>query len=193
MKARRALRVPFDFPAFMLNRLSIAAFNELYYRHAKAGSRIVDLEPYFYPLDAIADWNRIYGARGFLQYQFVLPKAASLAGMTAILKRIAEHGAGSFLAVLKLFGPQDGLMSFPLEGYTLSLDFPVSKRNLALLPTLDALVADYGGRLYLAKDARASADMFARGYPQLEAFAAIRANVDPMRRFASLQSERLGL
>jgi FAD/FMN-containing dehydrogenase len=193
MKARRAWRVPVDLPAFVLNRLSIATFNELYYRLAKAESRIVDFESYFYPLDAIVDWNRMYGARGFLQYQFVLPKAASPAGMTVILKRVIEQGAGSFLAVLKLFGPQEGLMSFPLEGYTLSLDFPVNRGNLALLPTLDTLVADYGGRLYLAKDARASADVFARGYPQLGAFAVIRANVDPKRRFASLQSERLGL
>ena len=114
-------------------------------------------------------------------------------GITAILRRIAKHGSGSFLAVLKLLGPQSGLMSFPMEGYTLSLDFPATKPNLQLLPELDALVADHNGRLYLAKDARARADMFARGYPGLEAFAAIRASVDPTRRFASLQSERLGL
>jgi decaprenylphospho-beta-D-ribofuranose 2-oxidase len=190
---RRALRVPFDFPSFTLNGLSIAAFNELYYRYSKAGSRFVNLESYFYPLDAIADWNRMYGARGFLQYQFVMPKPASFAGISAVLRRVAKHNAGSFLAVLKLFGPQNGLMSFAMEGYTLSLDFPVNRRNLALLPELDAVVADHNGRLYLAKDARARADMFTRGYPALATFAAIRARVDPTRRLASLQSERLSL
>jgi FAD/FMN-containing dehydrogenase len=192
-KASRRLRVPFDFPLFVLSRLSMAAFNELYFRYYKAGSQIVDLQSYFYPLDAIADWNRIYGSQGFLQYQFVLPKSASAAGMTTILKRIAESGAGSFLAVLKLFGPQNGLISFPMEGYTLTLDFPVNKRNLSLLLELDALVVEYSGRLYLAKDARARADMFAPGYPRLGEFAAVRSRVDPTRRFASLQSERLGL
>lgn len=191
--ARRALRVPFDFPSLALNRFSVAAFNELYYRHCRAGSSLVDLEPYFYPLDAVADWNRIYGRRGFLQYQFVLPKAASLGAMTTILQRVGKHGTASFLAVLKLFGPQKGLMSFPMEGYTLCLDFPASGRNLALIPELDAIVADYGGRIYLAKDARADAAMFARGYPGFEAFKAIRNRVDPTRRFTSLQSERLNL
>jgi FAD/FMN-containing dehydrogenase len=193
VNARRTLRIPFDFPSFTLNRLSISTFNELYYRYSTAGSRLIDLDSYFYPLDAIADWNRIYGARGFVQYQFVLPKPASSAGITAVLRRIAKHETGPFLAVMKLFGPQKGLMSFPMEGYTLSLDFPVNKRNLALLPELDALVADHNGRLYLAKDARARADMFARGYPALETFSAIRSRIDPTRRFTSIQSKRLGL
>jgi FAD/FMN-containing dehydrogenase len=192
-KVRPPLRIPFDFPSFVLNRFSVAAFNELYYRQNQEGSCIVDLDSYFYPLDIIADWNRIYGVRGFLQYQFVLPKAASAGGMTAILQQIVKHGAKSFLAVLKRFGPQEGLMSFPMEGYSLSLDFPVNDRNLALMRTLDALVVDHGGRLYLAKDARADAAIFSRGYPQLREFLAVRARVDPLHRFGSLQSQRLGL
>ncbi len=187
------LRVPFDFPGVALNRFSIAAFNELYYRRARAGTQIVPLEPYFYPLDAIGDWNRIYGSSGFMQYQFVLPKAASREGMAAILGRIAAQGTGSFLAVLKLFGAQDGLLSFPMEGYTLALDFPATIANLNLMIELDAMVADHGGRLYLAKDARMGAGILKRGYPQLARFAEIRDAHDPDRRFRSVQSERLGL
>ena len=171
----------------------MTAFNEVYYRTNKEGSRVVNLESYFYQLDAIADWNRMYGSRGFLQYQFVLPKPASFSGISTVLRRITEHEAGCLLAVLKLFGPQQGLMSFPMEGYTLALDFPVNSRTLALLPELDAVVADHNGRLYLAKDARARAEMLARGYPALAKFATIRDRVDPTHRFASLQSERLGL
>lgn len=193
-KPRASRRVPFDLPNFTLNRLSVSAFNALYYAKARVGDALVDIDRYFYPLDAVSGWNRIYGPAGFLQYQCVLPRDASQAGLRSILSRIAAHGAGSFLAVLKLFGRQgSGLLSFPMEGYTLALDFPANTRNLNLLLELDAVVADHGGRLYLAKDARAGAAMMARGYPNLARFAAVRDRVDPERRFRSLQSERLGL
>jgi decaprenylphospho-beta-D-ribofuranose 2-oxidase len=113
---RKRRRIPFDFPGFALNRWSVRAFNELYYRRARPGMSFVDYDRYFYPLDSILEWNRIYGRSGFVQYQCVLPKAASVAGMTALLERITRSGMGSFLAVLKLFGRQDGLLSFPMEG-----------------------------------------------------------------------------
>jgi FAD/FMN-containing dehydrogenase len=191
---RRVLRLPADLPPWLLNRWSVRAFNELYYRGGRGGSRIVDYDGYFYPLDALLDWNRLYGRAGFMQYQCVLPKPASSAGIRQILRRVADAGSGSFLAVLKLFGPQGaGLLSFPMEGYTLTLDFPVNQDNLRLACTLDAIVADHGGRLYLAKDARADPAMLRAGYPRLAAFAAIRDRVDPARRFRSVQSERLGL
>jgi decaprenylphospho-beta-D-ribofuranose 2-oxidase len=192
--AKRQIRVPFYLPGFILNRWTVRAFNELYHRRNRPRTAIVDCDTFFYPLDSIADWNRIYGRGGFLQYQCVLPKAASAAGITLLLQRIAQSGQGSFLAVLKLFGAQEnGLLSFPMEGYALALDFMVSPANLALLAELDAIVADHGGRLYLAKDARTSAAMIRRGYPRLDAFRDIRRRIDPTVKFSSLQSERLGL
>ncbi|MFO1147006.1 MAG: FAD-binding oxidoreductase [Alsobacter sp.] len=191
--ARPRFSVPLDFPGIALNRWSVRAFNHFHYRRGRPGTAIVPLEPYFYPLDAIGGWNRIYGRRGFLQYQFVLPKPASREGMARILRRIADHGSASFLAVLKLFGPQDGLLSFPMEGYTLALDLPASIANLNLLQELDAMVEDYGGRLYLAKDARTSPASLRRGYPALSRFLEVRNRVDPGHRFRSVQSERLAL
>lgn len=190
---RRAARVPIDFPAFALNRWTVAAFNEFYYRRGRPRSDLVALETFFYPLDAVLDWNRIYGTSGFVQYQCVLPKAASPDGVTALLRRIAGAGRGSFLTVLKLLGPQDGLLSFPTEGYTLALDFRAEAATFRLLDELDAIVADHGGRLYLAKDARMNAAMVRRGYPGLERFQAVRAAVDPQGKFSSLQSRRLEL
>jgi decaprenylphospho-beta-D-ribofuranose 2-oxidase len=188
---KRALRVPLDFPAWALNRWSVAAFNELYWRRARPGSALVDYDTYFYPLDAILEWNRIYGRPGFLQYQCVLPKAASAAGLTAILTRIATAGVGPFLSVLKLFGAQDGILSFPMEGFTLALDFPANPKTLALCQQLDAIVADHGGRLYLAKDARMGAALFRRGYPNLATFQTLRGQLDPSGRLWSAQSRRL--
>lgn len=190
---KKTRRIPFDFPGFALNRWSVRAFNELYFRKARPGESLVDYDTYFYPLDAILQWNRIYGRSGFLQYQCVLPKPASAAGLTAILNAVAAAGSGSFLAVLKLFGRQTGMLSFPMEGYTLTLDFRATPAALALLDRLDAIVADHGGRLYLAKDARMTAGTFSRSYPGLAAFTAERRRVDPEGKFASLQSQRLGL
>jgi decaprenylphospho-beta-D-ribofuranose 2-oxidase len=190
---RRALRVPLDFPSWALNRWSVAAFNELYWRRARPGTDLVDYDAYFYPLDAILEWNRIYGRAGFVQYQCVLPKAASAAGLAALLARISAAGAGSFLSVLKLFGAAGTMLSFPMEGFTLALDFPATKKTFALLAELDAIVADHGGRLYLAKDARMGAELFRRGYPGLGEFQALRARLDPGQKFWSAQSRRLGM
>lgn len=124
----------------------------------------------------------------------MIPKDAGRAGITVLLERIARAGLGSFLAVLKLFGPgNDGMLSFPMEGYTLALDFPASPAVFSLLLELDAIVADHGGRLYLAKDARMGASMLALGYPRLETFRALRRRIDPRGKFSSLLSQRLGL
>ncbi len=190
---RRAYRVPVDFPGFVLNRWSVAAFNELYWRRAKPGEALVDYDGYFYPLDALLEWNRIYGRAGFVQYQCVLPTAASEAGLRTLLTRISQAGAGSFLSVLKLFGPQDGVLSFPMAGFTLALDFPANAKTFALLDELDTVVADHGGRLYLAKDARMGAAFFQRSYPRLAEFRALRARLDPGGKFWSVQSRRLGI
>lgn len=187
--------MPVTLPGFALNRWSVSAFNEVYYRFAggSGGEQIIDYDRYFYPLDAILGWNRMYGRAGFVQHQCVLPKAESRAGLAALLGRISESGLGSFLAVLKLLGPGPGMMSFPMEGYTLALDFPASTRALSLLVELDAIVERHGGRIYLAKDARTSPALLRRGYPDLDRFRALRAETGAAQKFRSLMSERLCL
>jgi FAD/FMN-containing dehydrogenase len=191
---RRGLtvKVPFNLPDFTLNHLTVTAFNEVYYRLNKPGTVLCGINPFFYPLDAVLSWDRIYGPSGFFQYQCVLPHSASAEGLRTLLDTIARSGRGSFLAVLKLLGPQDGLMSFPMAGYTLALDFPADIATLTLANELDAIVADHGGRLYLAKDSRMGAGLLRRGYPGLDRFRAIKSAWDSRGVFRSLQSERLG-
>lgn len=194
--ARRNLTLPVDLPGFLLNRHSVRLFNHSYYqRHAgRAGSALVGWESFFYPLDALSGWNRLYGRRGFVQYQCVLPLAASATGLRALISRIAASGRGSFLAVLKRMGPEGrGRISFPMEGYTLALDFPATPAALALLRELDAIVLAHGGRFYLAKDSRLAADTLARSDARIDAFRAFRAGAGLPIRFQSRQSERLCL
>lgn len=192
--SRKPKTVPIDFPAFALSGFNVKMFNHLYYAMQRPGDVLVDIDPYFYPLDTLFEWNRIYGRRGFLQYQSVMPLAESRIGMRRLLESISAAGAGSFLAVLKRMGPQSlGLLSFPMEGYTLALDFPATPNNLALLERLDEITAEHGGRVYLTKDARVSAHMFARGYPRLQEFRNLRAQYGLDQRFSSLLSRRLGL
>lgn len=187
------LTVPFYFPSFALNRLTVGAFNFAYYnkQFSKEIALIQDYDSFFYPLDVIHHWNRIYGKRGFTQYQFVVPKAAGYEGMKKILELVVKAGMASFLAVLKTFGKQDNLLSFPIEGYTLTLDFPIVPRLFPLLDSLDEIVAGYGGRIYLTKDVRLSAEMFAKMYPKLPEFQAILRKIDPENTIQSLQSNRL--
>jgi decaprenylphospho-beta-D-ribofuranose 2-oxidase len=189
------LNVPFHFPGFILNTYSVKGFNFLYYNKAPNGLQksIVDYDTFFYPLDSINNWNRIYGKRGFTQYQFVLPKEASKEGMKTILRKIALSGQGSFLAVLKLFGWQDDLIAFPREGYTLALDFAITPPLFDLLNELDRVVLDHGGRLYLTKDVRMSAAMFHDGYPNSEKFIRLKNQFDTTNKFQSVQSKRLGI
>lgn len=194
-RPKRNYRVPMDFPGFVLNRWSARAFNAVYYAAAqhRPVPRLTDCDSFFFPLDALLEWNRIYGRAGFTQYQCVLPKSAGRAGLGCLLDTIRASGFGSFLAVLKLFGRQEGLMSFPMEGYTLALDFPVRRPTPSLLDRLDAIVADHGGRLYLAKDARTSPAMLRRFYPQLACFQDTRAKWGAIGRMHSLLAERLHL
>jgi FAD/FMN-containing dehydrogenase len=193
-KCSRSL--PFELPAMLLNGYSAAAFNSLYYRKTmrKRFVQRVSFEKFFYPLDALSHWNRAYGKAGLLQYQFVLPRAESESGLRKVIRCIANSGLGSFLAVLKLFGPaNDNLLSFPREGYTLALDFKVEPKIFPLLDVLDQIVLEHGGKLYLAKDARMSMTTFRASYPRWEEFEAIRARWHAKGRFTSLQSIRLGL
>jgi FAD/FMN-containing dehydrogenase len=174
---RRGLSVPFTPPLSPVNSLSLRLFNELYWRRPRPRRELQHYLAYFYPLDAIGDWNRLYGRRGFLQHQSVVPPQAAPAAIRSMLERIAESGTGSFLAVLKTFGDRRGrgLLSFAQPGTTLALDFPMrGAATLSLLDRLDALVTDAGGAVYPAKDARMSAETFRRGFPDWQRLEARR-------------------
>lgn len=192
---KQVLSIPFNVPSLTLNPLTVKMFNSLYYERIRANkTKLVSFERFFYPLDAIGNWNRLYGKDGLLQYQFVIPKLAGRSGIKRLLSAIAESGVMSFLAVLKLFGEGNKhYLSFPFEGYTLSLDFKAHPKSLRLLDKLDELVLELGGRLYLAKDARMSESLFKSTYPDWFLFEEIRENYHASRKFSSLQSKRLGL
>ncbi|RYG28366.1 MAG: FAD-binding oxidoreductase, partial [Chitinophagaceae bacterium] len=183
---------PFNLPSWVLNTLTVKAFNFLYYgkNFKKEINNVVPYEPFFYPLDAILHWNRGYGKKGFVQYQFVLPLTAKQ-GLIAILNRISDEGLGSFLAVLKVFGKQESMISFPEEGFTLALDFPVRDGLFKFLDELDQIVLQYGGRLYMSKDARMKPEVLVQGYPRLEEFKAVVKKYNPSFKLSSVQSERL--
>jgi decaprenylphospho-beta-D-ribofuranose 2-oxidase len=196
LASKKPMTIPMDAPTQLLNPLSIKAFNMLYYGKVMQTeqSRRTSFETYFYPLDQMLHWNRLYGKPGFLQYQFVIPKSVGREGMRVILEEITASGQGSFLAVLKAFGTaNDNLLSFPVEGYTLALDFKVTPSIFKLLDRLDKLVLQYGGRLYLAKDARMTEETFKASYPRWQEFEAVRSKYHAIGKFASLQSQRLGL
>lgn len=186
------LTFPFNIPSWVLNTATIRLFNFAIYakNRRREIDNVVSYEPFFYPLDAILHWNRGYGKPGFVQYQFVLP-LRSREGLVRILRRISEKGMGSFLAVLKVFGHQHSLISFPEEGYTLALDFPVRPGLFEFLDELDQIVLDYGGRLYMSKDARMKPEVLIKGYPNLERFRAIVQKYNPSGKFSSVQSDRL--
>jgi FAD/FMN-containing dehydrogenase len=167
--------LPLDAPSFLLNRFTVAGFNELYTiaNKTKARRRVQHYAPFFYPLDTIHNWNRLYGWRGMYQYQCVIPMGAAPRAIDILLKEITHSGQASFLAVLKTFGqrPSPGLLSFPRPGATLALDFPNrGKDTLELLSRLDAVVLESGGALYPAKDGRVSAEAFQRSFPRWRDF-----------------------
>ena len=163
LKKKLNLTVPFYFPNFVLNNLTVKIFNFLYFNKQtkKEVKNNVDYETFFYPLDIANDWNKIYGKGGFIQYQFVIPKEKGKEGMKEILETIAKSGNGSFLAVLKLFGKNntEAYNSFPIEGYTLALDFKVNAKLKNLIKKLDEVVEAYGGRIYLTKDSMSKSSL----------------------------------
>jgi len=176
---KRKLAVPFVPPVSMVNRLTLYPFNAGYFHHQRrrAGAMISHYESYSYPLDSVRDWNRIYGPRGFYQYQSVVPTAVRRDASRAMLDEITRSGEGSFLAVLKTFGNRAsrGMLSFPMAGATFALDFPNRGGvTLALFDRLDAIVREAGGRIYCAKDARMPRTLFEAGYPRLSEFLTYR-------------------
>ena len=191
---KKQIIFPFSLPSFLLNRFTVKIFNFLFYHKniKKEINNIVSYEPFFYPLDAIAHWNRFYGNKGFVQYQFVLP-LESKKGLIEILKKIGDGGLGSFLSVLKVFGKQDDLISFPMEGYTLALDFPVRKDLFKFLDELDEIVLKYKGRIYLSKDARMNPDIFWRSYENADKFLDILKKYNPRFGINSIQARRLNI
>jgi FAD/FMN-containing dehydrogenase len=169
-------KLPFDLSGFVLNRWSVGAFNAFYYRKQwlEVQRRPMHYDPFFFPLDGVHDWNRLYGKRGFFQYQSIVPFKDGRAATRAMLERISDSGQASFLAVLKLFGERTspGMMSFPRPGITMALDFPNrGEATERLFADLDAIVREAGGGLYPAKDARMRGEDFHRFYPQWERFA----------------------
>jgi decaprenylphospho-beta-D-ribofuranose 2-oxidase len=173
----------------------IRAFNEVWFRKAPRDERgrLMPLTSFFNPLDAIGHWNRLYGRRGFVQHQSVVPFGSEEVVRNA-LGSLASARAASFLAVLKRFGPGAGWLSFPIEGWTLAMDLPAGQAGLAeLLDRIDREVADAGGRVYLAKDARMEAGLLGQMYPELDRWREVRERVDPNRVLRSDLERRLGL
>lgn len=190
----KSRRVPIDFPNFVLNSASIRMFNHAYFRRVPVGGwqKQLLLEKFLYPLDSILEWNRIYGKRGFYQFQCVIPEESGYQGIRTLLEYIAQSGSGSFLAVLKTMGGEgEGYLSFPMRGLTLALDFPNKLRIADLLKHLEKITLDHGGRIYLAKDACLSAEGFATMYPKLSQFRQVLDTIDPMHRMNSDMARRL--
>jgi decaprenylphospho-beta-D-ribofuranose 2-oxidase len=191
------LKIPFFLPSWIINPISLKIFNTLYYHLTSVNDRkkvAVDFNTFFFPLDQILHWNRLYGKQGFLQYQFVLPLEHSAVGIKKILNHISDSGQGSPLAVLKLFGPEnDNYLSFPMEGFTLALDFKNQPSLFPLLDKLDTIVNMYNGRIYLAKDSRVKEPVFKQGYKHIDKFLQLRQQYKLANKFKSNQSIRLGL
>lgn len=192
---RLQLTIPFYFPSWFLGNTFVRAFNTLYYGLARNEEKIVDFEKFFFPLDTISHWNRIYGRRGFVQFQAYFPDATAAEGLRKCLEAISRTGLASFLAVLKRSGAaNDFPLSFLDKGYTLALDIPGNAQVLSVLTKeLDQVMSELGGRIYFAKDALVDAKLIPAMYPRLAEFKRIKKQVDPRRLIRSRLSERLHL
>ncbi len=193
VKNKYKVNVPINLPSIVLNQASIKLFNKAYYSTQPSGvNKTVYFEPFFYPLDSILNWNRLYGKKGFVQYQAVFP-ADQTQGLVRMLEKLSSSNRSSFLAVLKSSGNEgQGMLSFPKKGYTLALDIPIKDDSLfPFLKELDELVIQHGGRVYLAKDSTLDPDSFKIMYPRLNEFQAIKNKVDPNGLFSSSMARRL--
>ncbi|WP_032516607.1 MULTISPECIES: FAD-binding oxidoreductase [Prochlorococcus] len=191
---KRKLSIPFFFPSFVLSNFSVKIFNSLNFIVSKISRRkaIVDWDTFFYPLDKILNWNKIYGSKGFAQFQCVIPLSVSKKAITEMLNLISNSKSSSFLAVLKRFGQDESHFSFPMEGYSLSLDFPINKENLLLINSLDEITIKYDGRFYLVKDSRMKKKTFESSDLRIKNFKAFRED-NLSKKFRSCQTDRLGL
>ncbi len=185
--------LPFEMPSGALNGVTVRILNGVLDFVQSHGAEIAHYEKFFYPLDFVGLWNRGYGPKGFTQYQFVIPLADGRRRIREILERITTSGQAPFLNVLKKFGKERGLISFPFEGYTFAIDFPVRDGLAELLRELDRMVLDAGGRIYLGKDAFVDAATFKAMYPKLPQWQEAKAKYDPNMMFESALSKRVGL
>ena len=192
---KQPVYVPFTAPSALLNRSTIKAFNSAYWHKFKDNrSSTILLMSYFYPLDSVGSWNKLYGKSGFLQFQCVVPKKDGVTNMRNLLSEISKSGEASFLAVLKQFGKANkNLLSFPTEGYTLALDFKLNSSTIKTVGRLEKMVVDMGGRLYLTKDAVMQEKTFKTTYPSWKEFESVRQKYGAIGKFSSSQSKRLGL
>jgi decaprenylphospho-beta-D-ribofuranose 2-oxidase len=198
--AEPRITAPRLLPSGLLNRFTMGAFNEMWFRKAprRRQGHLVSLAGFFHPLDIVADWNRIYGPSGFLQYQMVVPDPA-VEVVRQIVGSLSENGSTGLLAVLKRFGPANpGPLSFPDAGWTLAVDIPIRSNGISteelgrLLDRFDQRVAEVGGRIYLSKDSRVDPEFLPKMYPRLPEWQAVRERLDPERRLNSDLSRRLG-
>jgi len=194
---RKPSAIPFDFPGWALNSLTVKALNSFYYKKnsSKDSPFISNYKEYFYPLDGVNNWNRMYGKKGFVQYQCVIPEEKAAEGIRKILETISSSKQSSFLAVLKKMGPENkGFLSFPMAGYTLALDLTINnERIFEILNQLDEMVVSYGGRVYLAKDARLNEKSFLSMYPDYPKWKKIKNQFDPDNLISSSLARRLGI
>ena len=191
---KKNFSIPFFFPSFFLSNFSMKIFNSLKYQISKFSSEknIVDWDTFFYPLDKILNWNKIYGYKGFAQFQCVIPLSVSRKGISEMLNLISDSNSTCFLAVLKRFGQDESNFSFPMEGYSLALDFPINKENLLLMNSLDQITVKYGGRFYLVKDSRLKRKIFKKSDARIKNFKVFREN-KYNSNYRSCQSDRLDL
>lgn len=187
------INVPFQLPSFSLNAVTAPVLNRVLDVVQSRAGAFAHYEKFFYPLDFVGHWNRSYGARGFTQYQFVVPLDGGAEAMRSILQRIATSNQLPFLNVLKKLGAEEGILSFPIAGYTFAIDFPIRPGLDQFLRELDDMVVQAGGRVYLGKDAFVDAATLAKMYPRLDEWKAIKKRVDPDRRFCSDLGRRVGL
>jgi decaprenylphospho-beta-D-ribofuranose 2-oxidase len=193
LHADKKVSLPFYLPNFALNDATSRVLNWVMAYLLKNPGEIVHYEKYFFPLDMFNNWNRGYGKRGFIQYQFVIPKDTGKGHLRTILESISSSGCTPFLNVFKTMGKGQGILSFPFEGYTLAIDFPVSAKLKQFIPTLDSQVLAANGRIYLGKDAFLSKETFYKMYPQADEWLRVKEKYDPANLFTSDFSRRIGL
>jgi FAD/FMN-containing dehydrogenase len=190
----KKIAIPFEIPFSALNKLTVSLFNAGIYMTARNTEDFQHYDKYFYPLDFVLDWNHIYSKTGLIQYQLNVPEERGKEAIDKVLKKVVANGGGSFLAVIKKMGDQEGILSFPFKGYTLSMDFPVRNGVIEMCRELDKIVVDYGGRTYLTKDSILDEQTFKAMYSGLwEKWMDIKTKYDPQNKFTSNLARRIGL